>query len=393
MWGGQQLAAGPVEVAGDGQQGGDRPVVLQAVAVVAQGRGGLVEAHPGILMDQRRSRLHLRKGHAGEGLDVVPVELPDVFGVFLKAVDVLPDIGHVNPAVSNEHIGDGVGQRTVGARAGLEEQVRQLFAGRSTPGVHNQELQPLLFQLHGLFGLHIGRVEGVEGPAQKQVAVVYIRVGLISRRQLPGHKGRRIAGAGLTAVVGTAEGVGEPPEHLPVPLGVARVEGHALRAILLLGPVQPIANLLVGLLPADGLKFSRAPGTHPAERRHDPVFPVDVLPVGQPLGAQPPVIHRMAVHALDLNHSSILHICVDAAVHPGGTDVAHGGPDGNARVLPRNLAADFPLQLRHIPASKVSIMRSGTPYRTSCPRCSGEKRQGWPRSTLMSWALMMPDTP
>ncbi len=344
-------------------------------------------------MDQRGGGLHLRKGHAGDGLDVVPVELADVFGVLLKAVDILADIGHVDPALCDQHVGDGVGQGAVGACPGLEEQVRQLFAGRGPPGVHDQELQPLLLQLHGLFCPHIGRVEGVEGPAQEQVAVGHVRVGLVPRRQLPGHKGRRVAGAGLAAVVGAAEGVGKPPEHLPVPLGVARVEGHALRPVLLLGPVQPPADLLVGLIPADGLKLPRSTGGRPPEGRHDPVLPVDVLPVGQALGAQPPVVHRVAVHALDLDHGPVLHICADAAVHPRGADVAHGGPDLNSRVLPRDLAADLSLQFRHIPASKVSIMRSGTPYRTSCPRCSGEKRQGWPRSTLMSCAFMMPDTP
>jgi hypothetical protein len=176
--GGEELAAGAVKVAGDGQQGHHCPVVLKAVAVVAEGGRGLVAADPGVLVDEPGGGLHLLIGNAGKGLDVPLVEARRVGGVLLEAVDVFFDVGPVDPSPLDEDVGDGQGQGAVGAGAGLEEEVGQLFAGGGAPGIHDEELESPLLQLHGPLGPHVGGVEGVKGPAQEEVASLHVRAAL-----------------------------------------------------------------------------------------------------------------------------------------------------------------------------------------------------------------------
>ncbi len=126
-------------------------------------------------MDELGCLHHLAVGYIGQLLDVALVELADVLGVIIKAIDVFVDVGLVDPAVLDQHVGNGVGQSTVCARAGLEEQVGQLLTGRGAAGIHDQELQALFFQSHGTAGAHVRGVERVECPAQEQVAVGHIR--------------------------------------------------------------------------------------------------------------------------------------------------------------------------------------------------------------------------
>ena len=359
--GAEQLAALAVKVAGNGDQCHDGAVVLQAVAVVAQGGGRLVAADALVFVDELGCLHHLAVGYIGQLLDVALVELADVLGVIIKAIDVFVDVGLVDPAVLDQHVGNGVGQSTVCARAGLEEQVGQLLTGRGAAGIHDQELQALFFQSHGTAGAHVRGVERVECPAQEQVAVGHIRAALLACSHFPGHKGGGVAGAGLTAVVGAAECVGQAAEHLAVPLGVAGVECHALCAVLFLGGVQPLGDLRIGFVPGDGLKLALAPLAHPLERGEDAVFPVEVLAVGQALGAQAAVVGGMAVDALDLDDLAVLDIGIDAAVHPGRADITERMAHLDARVRAGDLRLDLAFQFCHSVASSWSIKDSSRP--------------------------------
>ena len=329
--------------------------------MVAQGGGRLVAADALVFVDELGCLHHLAVGYIGQLLDVALVELADVLGVIIKAIDVFVDVGLVDPAVLDQHVGNGVGQSTVCARAGLEEQVGQLLTGRGAAGIHDQELQALFFQSHGTAGAHVRGVERVECPAQEQVAVGHIRAALLACSHFPGHKGGGVAGAGLTAVVGAAECVGQAAEHLAVPLGVAGVERHALRAVLCLGGIQPLGDLGVSLVPGDGFKLALAALAHPLERGEEAILPVDVLAVGQALGAQAAVVGGVAVDALDLDHLAILDVGIDAAVHPGRADIAYSMAHLDARVRAGDLRLDLAFQFRHIVASSWSMKDSSRP--------------------------------
>ena len=359
--GAEQLAALAVKVAGNGDQCYDGAVVLQAVAVMAQGGRGLVAADPLVLVDELGGLHHLAVGHIGQLLNVALVELADILCVLVEAVDVFVDVGLVDPAVLDQHVGNGVGQSAVGAGAGLEEQVGQLLAGGGAAGVHDEELQALFFQSHGTAGLHVRGVERIECPAQEQVAVGHIRPPLLTSCHFPGHKGSGVAGAGLTAVVGAAKSVGQAAEHLAVPLGVAGVERHALRAVLCLGGIQPLGDLGVSLVPGDGFKLALAALAHPLERGEDAILPVDVLAVGQALGAQAAIVGGVTVDALDLDNLAILDVGIDAAVHPGRADIAYSMAHLDARVRAGDLRLDLAFQFRHIVASSWSMKDSSRP--------------------------------
>ena len=66
--GSQLLSPCPVKIAGDCQKSHDRAVILQSVPVMAQGRGGLIAAHPWIFMNQPGGGFHLVIGYSGYGL-------------------------------------------------------------------------------------------------------------------------------------------------------------------------------------------------------------------------------------------------------------------------------------------------------------------------------------
>ena len=150
-------------------------------------------------------------------------------------------------------------------------------------------------------------------------------------------------------------------EHLAVPLGVAGVECHALCAVLFLGGVQPLGDFGVSFVPGDGLKLALAPLAHPLERGEDAVFPVEVLAVGQALGAQAAVVGGMAVDALDLDDLAVLDIGIDAAVHTGRADITERMAHLDARVRAGDLRLDLAFQFCHSVASSWSIKDSSRP--------------------------------
>lgn len=175
------------------------------------------------------------------------------------------------------------------------------------------------------------------GPAQEEPAVFHVRAAGRSRGHLPGHESRGEAGAGLGAVVRRAEGVGQALEDGAEPLGVAAEEKDGLGAVLGLISLELLCDGIQGLVPGDGLVLPAAPGTGPLQGRLDAVLPVDILPVGCPLGAEQSLVQRMVFVSLHLDDHAVLHIAVDAAVGGGGTDITQTVPDFDAGLRTGNL--------------------------------------------------------
>ncbi len=344
---GGQLAPLPVEIPRQRQQGRDGPVVLQAVLVVGDGGAGLVGGDGSGVPDHLTGFEHLGVGHPGEPLHVVFAEARGIGGVRLEAVDVVPDEVPVDPAVLDEDIAHAQRQRPVGARPGPQVQVGQLFHRGGDPGVDDDELGARRLGPLGGLGVEIAGIVPLEGPAQVQIAVGHVRPGQLARRHLPGHPARRHAGGGLGAVVEGAEGVGEPPQPGAVPLVVAAEEGHRVRPVLLPDGQQLPGDLAVCLVPGDGLEPALSPLPHPAQGGEDPVLPVDVAPVGQPLGAKAAPAAGVLVHPLHLQQLPVLHVGVDAAVVGGAADGAHRVLDLDACLRAGDLRPDQFFQLIH----------------------------------------------
>ena len=195
---------------------------------------------------------------------------------------------------------------------------------------------------------------GIEGPAEKHAAVLHVRPGRPARGHLPGHKARGKAGAGFRGVILRSEGKRQPMQPGPEPLGVAPEEQHAVRAVLPPDRQQPVRDLPVGFLPGDLLKFPLAASAHPLQRRQNPVLPVDILPVGQPLGAEQPVVHGMPVDSLHLYDPAVLHIGVDAAVKRGAADRAQCPLNLNSRFRAWNFRSQQLFPGLHVPQPPIS---------------------------------------
>ena len=82
---------------------------------MAQRGGGFITAHPGIVMDQFCCGCYLVIGYACDLFDIIFMKMADIFGVFVKAIDILTDVRQVYPSVFDQNISNGMSQCTVRA--------------------------------------------------------------------------------------------------------------------------------------------------------------------------------------------------------------------------------------------------------------------------------------
>ena len=109
-----------------------------------------------------------------------------------------------------------------------------------------------------------------------------------------------------------------------IPFGIARVKNHTFRSVFGLDRVQTAGDFTIGFVPRNGFKLSLASLSHTAQRRAYPILTIDVLTVGQALGAEKAVVHRMIGSSFDLDDLSVLYIGVDPTVKGGTADIAKG---------------------------------------------------------------------
>ena len=128
-----------------------------------------------------------------------------------------------------------------------------------------------------------------------------------------------------------------PVQPRSVPFAVAREEHDALRTILSFNFVEVLSDHADGLIPADRLEFAFAPCADALQRSFDPVFPVNIAFTGLALYADFSFVPRMGIHAFDLDDPAVFNIAVDAAVHTGTADGAHGVLHFDPCIFSRNL--------------------------------------------------------
>ena len=214
-------------------------------------------------------------------------------------------------------------------------------------------------------------IVSIIAPSEENASISQVGGGTIcAGGQPPGHDCGGEAGGGLGAVVYGAEVIAQPLEEGAVPLVVAGVEGHGAGAIVLFDLVEARDDLVIGLIPGDGLKFALAPLADPAQGGHDAVFAIDILPVGLAFGAEQTVVGRMAVGALHFDDLPVLHIAGHAAVWAGGANVAEAVAGDDAGVLAGDLCVELFFRGAHAcsPPSKSVRNSSVKPSRASSPR-------------------------
>ena len=246
-----------------------------------------------------------------------------------------------------------------------------LFGGGGDAGVDDDDLHAPLPGLFHALGGQVLAVVAVMAPAQEEAGIAHVggHEGLAGGAA-PGHDGGGEAGGGLGAVVHRAEGIGQTLEDGSVPLVVAGVEGHGRGAIFGFDFVEACGDLLVGLVPGDGLELALAPLAHPAQGGEDTVLAVDILTVGLALGAEQTVVGGVAVGALHLDDLAVFHIAGDTAVRAGGTHVAEAVAGDDTGVLAGDLGGEFDVQIAHasVPPSNSVRNSSVKPSRARRPR-------------------------
>ena len=184
--------------------------------------------------------------------------------------------------------------------------------------------------------------------------MLHIRSGRPARGHLPGHEARGETGAGLRGVILRSERKCQPMQPGTEPLGVAPEKQHAVRAVPGPDRQQAVRNLPIGFLPGDLLKFPLAATAHPLQGCQNPVLPVDILPVGQPFGAEQPVVHGMPFCPLHLYDPAVPHIGVDAAVERGAADRAQCPLNLNSRFRAWNFRSQQLFPGLHVPQPPIS---------------------------------------
>lgn len=201
-----------------------------------------------------------------------------------------------------------------------------------------------------------------------------------------------MAGAGLREIIGTAERVGQSVQEGAIPLGVTRHEGHGLRSVAGLDPIEPHSDGGDRLVPGNGFELARSTGSSPAHRRADTVLPVDVLTVGRAFGTQGSIIGRKAGSSLHLDHYAVLYIGVYTTLGTRSTDITHGMTDFDARLRARDFGMDQLLQFTHSchspPMRRMNARLS--PPAASSPCWAGVSRASPPSRRFVRWFFKIP---